>query len=387
MSIAVATRFEPAALVDVPIGTSWSFAPLDRETACALEADWQDLALNASEPNIFMFPDFIRASLPLLKHRQAHLLAIRCDGVLLGVAILRRDWGYAKLPVPFYRTALHHEQFLGTPLVRKGREREFARGLFDWLDNAQDAPVFVNLAQCSANGAIAEAVMGQAAQEGRASFSVNRFQRAAIVPAELPQGEEPKWLSNSRRKSLRKARRNLDKVGEASIERLGEQEDIVPWIAGFLAMEDTGWKHENGSSILSCANETGLYDKLIRCAHRAGTLNFARLCVDGKPIAYTLDILAAPLGFCIKSAIHQDYRRYSPGLLLEVANMEHYRDQSQFELLDSCTSSDNAVLNELWPHRKTITDLLVGRKGRLSSALFSLVMWLKRREISEDRST
>lgn len=378
MTIAAPTAFEAAAPHPATLGAQWDFRALDRAAFAALDAEWQDLASNASEPNIFAFPAFLRASLRMLVKQKAQLLSIRSSGLLIGVAILRRDWGYGKLPVRFYRTALHHEQFLGTPLVRKGWENSFATGLFDWLDRARDAPLFLNLAQCSEGGAIAEAIARQARRESRPSAILNRFERAAIRPGALPKSGEEGWLSASRRKSLRKARKRLETLGEVRVERLTAPEDVSPWIAGFLAMEDTGWKHDSGSSILSNGHETALYDKLIRNAFENGTLNFARLCVGGRPIAYALDVTAQPLGFCIKSAIDEGYRKCAPGVLLEYETLQFYRDQPRFELVDSCTSPENAVLNELWPHRKSIADVIVGRKGAFSQALLKLILRFKK---------
>lgn len=353
---------------------SWNFAALTTERIAAIRPEWDDLASDLSENNIFAFPQFVLSALPLIAEKEPQLLELRMGGELTALLILRSDWGYGKLPVAFLRTAIHHEQFLGTPLVRKGREDDFARGLLAWIDQAPMQFALLNLAMITADGDIAAALSRRCAAEGRGLLPANAFERAATRPGE--EGAEPQ-LSASRRKSLRKARKNLDKLGEVLVERLEPSGDLESWLSAFLAMENTGWKREEGSAILCCENETQLYQTITRDAFAKGNLNFSRLCVDGKPIAYTLDITAAPLGYCLKSAIDQDYRKYSPGVLMELETLEYYRGQSDCTLLDSCTAPDNTMLNELWPDRKAICDLVIARKGAIYATIFKAVRMLK----------
>lgn len=357
---------------------AYQFTPLTQRSIAAIRQDWADLAGHASESNLFVFPGFVEASLELLGDAAPHLLTLRQGELLIGLMILRRDWGYAKLPVPFWRTAMHHEQYLGTPLVRAGSEANFARALFGWLDNSHLTQCFLNLTMVSADGAVATELAREAKRDARAVCALNSFERAAIAPGTTAFGNPEEALRASRRKNLRKARRKLEELGALTIERLTPGGDLESWLAGFLAMENTGWKRANNSAILCCAHETALYRTIVGDAHAAGCLNFARMCVAGQPIAYTLDILAPPHGFCIKSAIDTDFRKYSPGVLMELETLRHYSTSKALRLLDSCTAPDNEMLNELWPDRKSIADLLIARKGGVYEALFRLIMMLKR---------
>ncbi len=358
-------------------GLSWQCDPLTLDIAQALEVEWSDLSAAASEQNIFTYPWFVIPSLPLLAKLKPKLLAIRAEGVLIGLVTLRADAGYAKLPVPFWRTAMHYEQFLGTPLVRAGYENKFVAGLCEWLDRAPLGCCFLNLAMMSADSKVAEAIADHCRRDARQFLETNRFQRAAIVPARSHGVEPEQLLSPSRRKSLRKAMRNLSKQGAVTVERLCEESDLEPWLAQFFAMENTGWKHGNGSSILSCANETALYKQIVHTAFHQKNILFSRLCLDGKPIAYTLDIASGPQGYCLKSAIDQDFRKFAPGVLMEFETLKYYLGQERYAHLDSCTSPNNTMLNELWPDRKPVTDLVIGRKGTVFTMIFKAIHALK----------
>jgi CelD/BcsL family acetyltransferase involved in cellulose biosynthesis len=351
----------------------WLCEELTLEVVLALTPEWEDLAQDVAEANIFQFPHFIRHSLPLLAWQRPQIITIRQAHLLIGIAILQRDVGYAKLPVPFWKSAIHAEQYLGTPLVRAGFEEEFAAGLTAWLDQAPLHCGFLQLAKIASDGPVAKAMMKLTQQAGRALMIANLHERAGIAPKARPGALADTHLSASRRRSIRRARKRLDDAGEVSIERLDKKDQLDEWIDQFLVMEDSGWKREAGSSILSCVRETALYRAMMREAFENGNLNLTRLNLNQMPIAYTLDILAPPTGFCLKSAIHPDYRKYSPGVLMEFETLKFYLGDTTLELLDSCTHPENAMLNELWPDKRKIMDLMIARSGPIYGAMFACV--------------
>ncbi|MGB7373065.1 GNAT family N-acetyltransferase [Pontixanthobacter sp.] len=356
---------------------SWDCDPLEAQLCAQLEEEWTELASDASEQNPFLFPHFIAQSLALFSDQSARLLAIRDAGILIAIVILRRDVGYAKLPVPFLRSAVHHEQFLCTPLVRAGYEAQFATGLCAWLEHAPAHYCFVKLSMIGADGPIAHAITHHCGTDGRRVFAANRFERAAIVPRGTNAGEVDDLLTANRRKSIRRATKGLAKMGAVTFERLSDGAQLVDWTGQFFAMENTGWKQKNGSSILSCEHETALYRRMIVDAFAAGKLQFTRLCLDGEPIAYTLDIAAGPTVFCLKSAIDQRYRKFSPGVLMELETLKTYLTAKECTFVDSCTAPDNSMLNELWPDRKALADLLIARKGIVYAIIFRAIHMIK----------
>ncbi len=360
-------------------GLTWQCDTLTIDSATALEFAWADLARNANEKNIFTFPWFVIPSLTLLARFDPRIVTIYQDGLLIGLLLVRGDIGYAKLPVPFYRTALHYEQYLGTPLVRAGFEAQFAEGLCAWLDTAPARYCFLALTLMTGEGAVADAIGAQCAAQKRHRMTLNQFRRAAIAP--LPQNQETTDfdLGAGRRKSLRRSMRSLSALATVAVERLSDQADLVDWIEDFLRLENTGWKREAGSSILSCPNEAALYRQIISCAFHNGSLNFSRLCLGGQPIAYTLDIVIGRHAYCLKSAIDQTYKKFAPGVLMEFETLKYYRQQQGIELVDSCTAPDNALLNELWPDRKLIVDIIVARKGVGYGGLFTVIQRIKSR--------
>jgi CelD/BcsL family acetyltransferase involved in cellulose biosynthesis len=352
---------------------TWQCEALTQEVVEALQTEWTQLAEEASEKNVFQFSWFILNSLPLLASKAPNIVTIRLGTALVGLVIVHRDLGYAKLPIPFWTSALHPEQFLGTPLVRTGSEDVFAAGLCGWLDESPLQYCFIKLSQITADGPVSRAIIDHCRREKRAVLSANRNSRAAIAPGDWRGSTADSLLSSSRRKSLKRSMKRLLNQGDVSIEKLGNADQLANWTERFLALEDTGWKHEAGSSILSCEHETGLYRAIIRTAFKNGNLHFSRLCLNGEPIAYTLDIHAPPTGFSLKSAIDPRFRKASPGVLMEYETLKYYLGREELALIDSCTAPDNAMLNELWPDRQPIMDLAISRKGTVYDLMFRSV--------------
>ncbi len=361
---------------------SWRWLPLNAQSHAELREDWGDLADNASDPNIFSSPTYIAHSLPLLEQQKPYVLAVYNGDLLCGLTVLRGDLGYAKLPIPFAKSALHPEQYLGALLVRSGCEDDFATGLCNWLDNAPLRFCFVNLKLARASGRTTASLARHCEAQDRPLLKLSAFQRAAIVPQSGASGECDTHLSAGRRKSIRRAWNGLGKLGDLQLERLEQGGDLSVWLNGFLAMENSGWKGENKSSILSDRHEVHLYSEIIGKAHETGDLHFTRLSLDDRPIAYTLDIWLGDAAFCLKSAYDEQYRKFSPGVLMEHEALKAYSNHSRIRLVDSCSAADNHLLNELWPDQTEVTDFLIGRSGPAYRMLFEAITRIKRRSVS-----
>jgi hypothetical protein len=356
---------------------SWRSEALTVSRAKALEADWKDLARHAVEPNPFNCSWFVNPSIPLLEKLQPQIIMILSQNLLIGLFLVFRDTGYLKLPIAFWRTAMHHGQYLGTPLVRAGYEDIFAQGVLDWLDAAPRDHCFLKLSQLASGGKVAQALIARCEAQDRPFMPINGYERAAIHVPSVDPLAPVQHLSSGRRKALRRDRQGLMQHGPIVFERLMDKAQLPEWLDGFLKMENSGWKRDGGTSILSLPAEEAFYRTMVSEAFRQSTLHFFRLCVAGRPVAYTLDVVAGSHGYCLKSAFDYDYRKYAPGVLTEVESLTRYSQQDELHVVDSCTSPDNHLLNELWPNRLAITDLSISRSGVVYRAVFGMIRRLK----------
>jgi hypothetical protein len=106
------------------------------------------------------------------------------------------------------------------------------------------------------------------------------------------------------------------------------------------------------------------------------------LFLEGRPIALKCNFLAPPGSFAFKIAFDENYARYSPGVHLEMANIEQVLAQPGLDWMDSCAIPDHFMINRLWTERRTVQTLLIstGRRfGDLAVSLIPLLRWLKRK--------
>ena len=358
-------------------GRGWRMSPLDREVADALEPAWRDLLHNAVENNINFAPWFVIPSMPLLEAMAPKIVTFYSDGKLIGLLIVREDFGYAKIPLKFYKTALQPHQFLGTPLVRKGYTEQFADRLLDWLAGARRSINFFLLPLMSGENDVVSAIKSACAQSGNGFAELDRRTRAAMLPTGGKPEHFDRHLSANRRKSLRRQWRNLSSQGEPVFERLNNKRDVPSWLEGFFTLENMGWKKEQSGAIQENPRDVAYYREMAPAAFDDGALNFFRLTLSGKPIAYTMDFVSGSFAYTMRCAHDLAFRRFSPGVLMEYESLKFYRQNMPDVFVDSCAHADNQMLNSMWPDRKAIVTIAIGRRETLHNLQFKAMTMMK----------
>ena len=105
---------------------------------------------------------------------------------------------------------------------------------------------------------------------------------------------------------------------------------------------------------------------MLKASIERGKLRFCRLSVDGRIIASSFDLLHGQEAFAMKIAHERSYNQYSPGVLLEQANLNDLMGQEIVKMIDSCAAEDHSVLNSLWTKKKEIGQILIGGRGVMS---------------------
>jgi CelD/BcsL family acetyltransferase involved in cellulose biosynthesis len=128
-------------------------------------------------------------------------------------------------------------------------------------------------------------------------------------------------LSASRRKSLRRKERKLEALGELtfSVERV--RDDLDEQFDEFVRLEGSGWKVRAGTALCLDERQRERLRRFVGAAAVREDVRFARLCVDGQPIAGELAVVSDGHLWALKGGYDESYRAYSPGLLLELRLM------------------------------------------------------------------
>lgn len=351
--------------------------PLSADAIPSVHDDWSGLAVDSIEKNVFLFPWFVESALPLLKDRDPVIVMVSVNEMLIGLAVMQRDRGYARLPITFYRNCNHYHQFLATPLIRTGYAREFFAGMSQWLDASPSSQSFCLFDLLTGEPEITEAAAEVFKSQNRPSALIDEFERAAIY-GDVPLSESSeRETSKGRLKNLRRRRKQLSKLGTVTVEHFSAEDNAQEWLEDFLRVEDSGWKGDEKTSIAKNEPDLEVYRSMIAAGEAGKGLSFMRLCLDGVAIAYTLDLKSDHFVYCLKCGYDDAYRKYSPGVILEQETLQKYHSSGQKVIVDSCTSPKNQMLNDLWPHRRKIVSLAFARDGYQHQLAFKSVLLLK----------
>lgn len=338
-----------------------------------LAAQWSVLADTVAEPNCFSERWFLEPSLALLAERDDVRLAavVSSDGLLAGLIPLTVKPDYGRIPVAHVQNWVHHNSFLGAPIVRRGMEEAFWTALLDALDKEDWASGLLHITGLTAGSLLLAGLQAAAADRGKPSAIVHRIERALLASDLDPQAYWELAVRKKKRKEIDRLAKRLADCGVVAYRSLGPDEDCEPWIGDFLALEAHGWKGEAGSA-LSCDPKIAAFFRTVCSnAHQLGKLDIQRIDIDGKAIAMLVNFIIAPVAFSFKIAFDEAYARYSPGVLLQRYNLK-ILDRAAIDWMDSCATENHPMINSMWRERRTVVRVSVALGGRRNALVYRL---------------
>jgi hypothetical protein len=206
------------------------------------------------------------------------------------------------------------------------------------------------------------------AARGR-SVTVDRFERASLERRPTLDYLN-RTVSPRHRKELRRARRQLqEEVGPLHVcERAADR--LAP--ARFLELERAGWKGRAGTAMACDSGHASFFVELCHRWAAAGRLQLLALEGDARTVAMKCNLRAGAGIFCFKIAFDEELARFSPGVQLEVSNIETFQG-TPAAWMDSCAAPDNSMINRLWERRRSLQTLIVcpqGARGALGRGLW-----------------
>ncbi len=349
-----------------------------------LAAAWDSLAAEASEPNPFAERWCLQSALHLLDpDRQARLVIVRDGhaGPVIGVMPLAAATRYGRLPLRHVAGWAHPNHFHGAPLVRAGCETLFWSILLGWCDAAPWAHTLLHLPRLTEEGPLHRALVEAARTRGGEAVTVHREERALLKSNLSPEAYWDAAVRAKKRKELRRQASRLAELGALAFRRWQEGEEVDPWLDAFLELEARGWKGRAGSALASHADTQAWFRAMLTGAAAAGRLDLRALDLDGRPIAMLVSFLSPPGGFSFKTAFDEDYSRFSPGVLLQQANLDLLNDP-RIAWVDSCAAPGHPMIDSVWRERRRLVWVNVplgGRADRMRFAALRQVETLWRR--------
>ena len=77
--------------------------------------------------------------------------------------------------------------------------------------------------------------------------------------------------------------------------------------------------------------------------------------------------------FAFKIAYREDFRRFSPGVQLELETIHRLHQNRDIQWMDSCAEPNHAMIDHLWAERRTIQTVTVPAPGRFAASIRSLM--------------
>jgi len=128
---------------------------------------------------------------------------------------------------------------------------------------------------------------------------------------ELLMGKSPLFRAN-----LRRRRRQLERLGTLSVQRVTNDSMLVERLEEGFALEQSGWKGEGGTAIAQDRQTRAFYTELAFGAARHGYLSLFFLRLDGRPIAFHYGLAHHGIYYVPKLAYDESLTGCSPGLVL-----------------------------------------------------------------------
>lgn len=345
-------------------------------TDAALALEWDALAADAAEPDVFATHWFAEASRHLLPRGVRHF-AVRHHGQLIGLMPIIRASRYGRIPLQHSENWTHYHRFLGAPLLRHGHEAEAWRALLTALDADPAAGALLHISGLVEQGPVHRGLIAAAQSLNRPCDTVHRIERAMLATDQSPDAYYAATVRKKKRKELGRLRTRLLEQGRVETRRLGPDDAVGDWMEDFLRLERAGWKGAAGSA-LACTPETAAFFRdVVRGAHTAGKLDMIRIDLDGRAIAMLVNLLAPPGAFAFKTAFDERLSRFSPGVLLQIDNLQLLA-RGDIGWMDSCAVENHPMINSLWGERRAIVRVSVPLAGARRRALFTAARGLER---------
>nr|WP_232037327.1 GNAT family N-acetyltransferase [Sphingobium amiense] len=326
---------------------------------------WQQLASAAAEANAFYAPDMLAPALAhLAREGEVHMIEAWSGEQLIGLLPLVLRSRHGRLPLRCVGNWMHPHCFFGAPLLLAGREQEAWALFLDQLDAAPWARGFLHLEGIDAAGPNAAAIEATCVTQRRGWREIHRYERA-MLRSDLD--AEDYWTAQVRpkkRKELRRLQKRLADMGEVETRLLDDPAALPDWCEAFLALEAAGWKGANGTAMANRPDHANFFRDACAAALDGGRLHMLRMDLDGRAIAMLVNFRHLDGAFSFKIAIDETLGRFSPGVLIEIANLHAVQGNPAIAWMDSCAAPDHPMIDSLWAERRTIVQYRIALRGR-----------------------
>jgi CelD/BcsL family acetyltransferase involved in cellulose biosynthesis len=315
---------------------------------------WEALCERTADDNAYYTPGYARALLNNINKGDVIFVLAWDSSDLIGLLPVTRQ----EFAVPFLGSggsAWRTKYTFGCmPLIDRDRADAAAELLLDGLTAL--GPAEWVLPTVNAQGASCAALVRSLNRRGAPWFFANSFQRASLESSCSYDEYTQRHLAPKRRKGIERNRRRLQELGTLTFESHTDGAGLERAVTSFLDVEASGWKGRKGTA-LACAPADAAFARAAFTTRMGqSSCRADLLLLDGKAIAVSLTIFAGRTGFTIKCCYDEDFRSFSPGLVLELEMIRSLLTDKWADRLDAATAGSH-VIDGLWSDRIEVADL------------------------------
>jgi CelD/BcsL family acetyltransferase involved in cellulose biosynthesis len=245
--------------------------------------------------------------------------------------------------------------FLGNPLIKKGEEALVFNSIYQALDNEFK---FWCIKFTDVDERILELATGYSKTK-----RINSFERKIYDLTNHDKDSIIKDVTDKlNAKSLRKKYQSLKQQGF-----IYQEDSRESRITDFLNLEDTSWKGEQKTSILSNKSDVVFFQQAITAGIKEKRVIFHILADATDIAAISISFKTHKTLFRFKTAYNNCFAKESPGLILEYLIIKT-TFSNDFEVIDSCGSPESELSKRCYNESKSLSSgFLVPQNNLLSN--------------------
>lgn len=303
----------PLAAQDTPA----RFGTVSLEQLALLSDEWRALArTNEACAEPFFQPEwFLAFARAFESNRPINVVTGRCNDRLVGIApFVSCSSFFANIPARTLRSlsGIHSCRF---DLIHAAEEPSQLADMI-WSSLREQSGWDVIEALDVPNDGAFMHLLGHAKRDGFliGTWSTRKSPYLSLPPRDSDPFQHCPERFKSFRSRLKSKVRKLRQVGSVAFDT--HTKDYNEALTQFFALESSGWKGANGSSIASNLSLVRFYSSIVEEYAQRGYLRMYSLTVDSKPIAMHLGLLMNGCYYAPKVAYDERFARFSPGQLL-----------------------------------------------------------------------
>jgi CelD/BcsL family acetyltransferase involved in cellulose biosynthesis len=378
------TKPKAAPAPSSPLKDWWIEVAPDRSALEKHLSAWEHLAKEAVEPNAFYEPWMFLPALDTFASKTSlcHVLVYRHDPrpkqppQLCGFFPLERRARFKGLPIRTLRLWDHPYSMLCTPLVHRDWARETLTTFFDGIA-AAERPSLLDWSKIHGDGPFQQALLDVLNERRMLSFVDEVYTRALLRRGADAESYGAAAMNHQSRKEWRRQRRRLGEQGKLESRVLQTEENVEVWIDQFLDLEASGWKGQEKTALAMSDADRAYFRTIARNAHARHQLQMLGIYFNDRPIALKCNFLTQAGGFAFKIAFDEAYSKSSPGVQLELDNIEELHRRLDLQWMDSCAIPGHFMINRLWKDRRTIQSLVIAASRWTGNAVVGALPLLR----------